>query len=320
MNHSDKQAVKILPGFKCLKIDYRVVPSERTLLKLVRPDIDPDTATIVFSLSLDSEEEIKSQAILREHNNFIVSFLHEEPWLDPDGMMLSIGKDLEAVSQEAYASGDIKVIFTWDDLLYHVANLNYLDYFFLPPENYDELTNLSKEAHKFYYQWTQTGKSESIILEKYVENLNQKKDKIRENFPEYKISEFYWDYFIHMAQKYYRDVLLELERRKSEDVSEIVDIAKKNYRQPHENRLVKRDRPWRCPYCQKWFEQGNKNGKWQTSCGQNKCNRERDRLRKTPPTDWIGSSPKQRRCKECRKPRLLNLDRICKKCFTQTDT
>lgn len=320
MNHSEKQIICILPGFRCFDIDGEVVPSIRILLKLLRPDIDPDLINLDFSSPLDSEEEIKSQSVLRENNNFIVSFLIGEEWLDPDGMTRSIGKGLEWLCQKAYESGYVpKDYFKWDVLRYHVANLNYLDYFLLPPENYNELANLSKEARKFYYRWINTGENESQILAKYADNLSVNKDKIRQRFPEYKVSEDYWEFFIYMAQRYFRDELLELERTKSKEVSEIVDIARKNYQRPLEDRLVKRNRPWQCQYCQKWFEQGNKNGKWQTSCGRTECNRERDRLRKTPSSDWVKDSPKQGRCKECRKARLLNLDRICKECFAQTD-
>ena len=282
MNHIDKQTQYILSDFQCFCIGDWAVPTPDILIKLLYPNVDPNTLILVKSPSLESEEDNRSQSVLREHNNFIVSFLSEDEWLDPDGKTLSIGKDLESICQRAYVNGDIpEDYFSWDTLRYHVANLNYLDYFFLSTVSYNKLTNLSKEATKFYYKWNIQQETESPTLTEYFNDLNEKKDKIRVKFPEYKESEDYWESFIYMAQRYYRDDLMEIEQGKSTAISEIVDITRKNYHQETENRLVKRSKPWQCSYCNKWFERElTGNGKPMIKCKDEACSREWDRVRR----------------------------------------
>lgn len=286
MNHSDRRIVYILPGFEYFTVGNRKVPDRDILLRLIQPNIDLKTATLVVSSTLNSEEEIKSQSILREHSNLIVSRLAEMSLLDPAGVALSIGLKLEQLIKEAIAEGYISedFKFSFDGLRFHIARLDYLDYFFLPPPKYDKILEISTEFTRFYYQWVKTGKCESKKIEKDIEDSEERKNVIRKNFTEYEISEVWHDFFMYAAQRYYRDELLELVSHKSKGFSEIVDISRKNYRQPHENRLVKYSIPWQCPFCQRWYErEPGGNGKPRAKCKPCFKNWDNDRRRKKNP-------------------------------------
>ncbi|WP_373538772.1 hypothetical protein [Chamaesiphon sp.] len=264
MNHSDKQIVHILPGFKSFVIDSREIPDSNILLKLLRPNIDPETAMLVESWTLDSEQEMISQLILREHSNLIVSRLPEISLLDTDGVALSIGEKLEQLVKGFIPE---RVSFNFDVFRFHIARLEYLDYFFLPPPNYDKIGKISQQINRAYYQWKKTEKCETKAIDKYFDDSKERRNIIRKNSPDYEISEYWWNSFLYMAQKYYEVEFLELVAKKSKGFSEIVDISQKNYRKPLEKRLVKYNRPWQCPYCKKWYKQEpGGNGKPRAKC------------------------------------------------------
>jgi hypothetical protein len=276
MNDSSQQIVKCLPGFQCFVINDRQIPDCDTLLRLLRPNIEPKTAILVVSSTLDSEEETRSQLILRNHNNFIVSWLPEISMLDTTGVARSIGEKIEQAFKGLVVKG---VSLKFDMWRYHIARLSYLDYFFFPRLRSDEKPEDSAEVMRDYKRYMKTGEWESKTVEKHRKNTEEIKQKIRQNFPEYEISEFWHEFFMEMAWRYFRDEFDRLHAGTVTTSIENRDRRRRNYRQPIEKRLVKSPVPWQCQFCHKWYQREQAgNGKPRVKC--ERCFKDWDRSRR----------------------------------------
>jgi hypothetical protein len=167
----------------------------------------------------------------------------------------------------------------FDMLRYHIAQLNYLDYFLLPPKKYDEIPRQLTEFGKDLRRGLKTGKWESKVVEEYLKRSEGLKQKIRKDFPDYEVSESIHQVFIEAAIKFFPDEWNKLYAEKLAGFELIRDMGRENYRQPPEKRMVKYPLPWQCEFCHKWYEREQKgNGKKRIKC--DACFRAWDRNRR----------------------------------------
>jgi hypothetical protein len=87
MNHSDKQIIPIVSGFKCKtfpQLAERMIPSEQMLIELLRPGTNPDTAIFhQFDLNHSNQiPDLESQLLLQKYSNDLVDRMTDHEYLN----------------------------------------------------------------------------------------------------------------------------------------------------------------------------------------------------------------------------------------------
>jgi hypothetical protein len=215
---------------------------------------------------------------LRNHNNFIVSQLPERSMIDTTGVARSIGEKIEQTFKGLVVQG-VSVPLSFEMWRYHVAKLSYLDYFFFPRSRSDRTPEDLAQVMRDYQRHMKTGKWESKTVESYLKNTEKIRQKIRQNFPDYEVSESWDEFFMETAWRYFRDEFDRLHAGTVTTSIENRDISRRNYRQPIEKRLVKYPVPWQCQFCHQWYEREQAgNGKPRVKC--ERCFKDWDKSRR----------------------------------------
>ena len=303
-------------------LDFRtglLFPSDRMLVELLRPKIDPMTATLQWIGLIAAEQipDLGSQLLLQAYSNDIISIIRDEQKAN--------GHFLDKLSLEQGLN-------LWQSR-YHQAVMMYIGAFFpARMQNWGKLARASMQMTSIYVQY----QTENILaigndcmelagFDSDAVSMRENPHKIylRQRFLEYRIADDYMNALWTKATEDKGNALLNYIKQQEEQRASFERDRRDSYRQQVGDIDARSTNPplymlRQCPYCEDWYEQNiSGNGQLTTHCKQ--CFRDWDAERrkvKTQP-DWIEISKKRKPCQLCGKKRLVNSDYICKPCFSE---
>ena len=292
-----------------------MIPSKEILIELLRPGSDSER-TDLYCCNMKHSDKISdfdSQLVLQKYSNHLVEQIGNDEHINCSCEELNIDKN---------------------EAQYHFALIDYI--YRLYPEkmpNVEILLPGSVQINNVYLQH-RAGK-EVLALGKDFESLigfdpetcqpgeNSHEMYLRDRFPEYAIS-----------RDYAEDFQLKAIHNKCDGVSSTItdnqrhiydfDKTRREGYIDRNNQMSSMAR--QCPFCPTWFEQKPpNNGKFTPFCS-SRCECEWERVRKNKLrhskrlNGWVKEHSTRKRCLGCAKSRLVNSNRVCKKCFSENHT
>jgi hypothetical protein len=303
--------INILNGWNRLDFSNGQLPSDRMLIKLLRPEIDPAIAVIKWCDLIQAQEipDLGSQSLLQAWSNDIARKIQDEQKVCGhliDKLCHEQGLDCGAAR-------------------YHDAVMMYIGALFPARiQNPKKLAGAVMQLTSLYGQYQQG--NVLAIGDNYAPLVsfdsatgevgeNSHKLKLRERFLDYRIADDYLNALYLTASENKGDEFLAYLEYNQDQRDTYVKSRSNTYRLQVENisQMVRQ-----CQYCQKWYKQTNKNGKLWVKCTQDSCIQAWERARKhsQKPDGWLKDS-KRKRCRICTKSRMVDTDRVCSECFAE---
>lgn len=298
-------------------------PSDRMLVELLQPKIDPMTVTLQWIGLIAAEQipDLGSQLLLQAYSNDIISIIRDEQKAN--------GHLLDKLSIEQGLN-------RWQSR-YHQAVMMYIGAFFpAKTQNLGKLARAAMQIENVNFQYRSMGNIAAISDD--LKNLvgfdfetntvaeDAHKMYLRQRFLEYRISDNYLNVLYLKAIEDKGEAIANYVKQQQEQRAGFERNRRDSYRQRVGDIDARSANPplymlRQCPYCEDWYEQSiSGNGRLKTHCKQ--CCKDWNAARhkvKTQP-DWIEISKKRKPCQLCGKKRLVNSNRICKPCFLELES
>ena len=298
-------------------------PSDRMLVELLRPKIDPMTATLQWIGLIAAEQipDLGSQLLLQAYSNDIISIIRDEQKAN--------GYLLDKLSIEQGLN-------RWQSR-YHQAVMMYVGVLF--PAKIQNLGKFARATMQMTSTYIQYRSGNVLAVGNDCENLvgfdfntdtlveDKHKVYLRQRFLEYRIADDYMNALWTKATEDKGASLLEYLKQQQEQRDYFERNRRNSYRQRvrSKNSQSAKYLPLyilrQCPYCDKYYEQKlSGNGSLTAHCKQcfNNWNTARRKVKTQP--NWIEISKQRKPCKLCGKKRLVNSDCICKLCFSEMES
>lgn len=319
-----QQSIPIVSAFDRLKFPTGLFPSDRMLIELLHPDIDPTFATLNFRDASEhaSISDLKSQMILKKWSNAIIQKILDIQ--NADGHL---------IDKLCYEQG-VK----HREARYHYAVTMYIGVLF--PAKRQNLKKLASVAMQMSSTYIQYRKGHLLAIGDNCEQLlgfnsvtktfkeNPHKLYLRQRFLDYRIADDFLTVLYSKAVENKSDELLAYLNHNQIQRDSFSHSRRDSYPQQVDNLG---DRPvgviGQCPDCLNWFEKDSlPNGKL-VRCATTTCKTEQSRSRReksrklSNKNPFVKSSDTKKLCVgTCGKIRMVNIDRLCKKCLNEKIT
>ncbi len=258
-------------------------PSDRMLVELLRPKIDPASVTLQWVRLIAAEQisDLGSQLLLQAYSNDIISIIRDEQKAN--------GHFLDKLSLEQGFN-------RWQSR-YHQAVMMYIGAFFpAKPQNLGKFAIAAMQIENMNFQYRSVGNVAAIGND--LKNLvgfdsetntvgeNTHKMYLRQRFLEYRISDDYLNVLYLEAIKDKGETIANYVKQQQEQRAGFDRDRRDSYRQrvgdtdaQSANAALYMLR--QCPYCEDWYEQNVRgNGRLQVKCGKPQCFRDWDAARR----------------------------------------
>ena len=310
--------IPIISGWNQIIFDYGLIPSDRMLAQLLRPNIDLNSAALHWHemSEADNIPDLNSQLILQNWSNYVIFQMcvrSDNPVKQENTEMIS-----HFISHLSEAN-DINP----SEPLYHHNVIRYL-HNLIPGKlnlNYKKILELFQQLGTDFMQSGWSGFTNVEGESKLSNDRHEYCLDLEKHFVDYKMSGDYLDSFYqHVFDKEESDkVILDFLRSSRNKLDQFKRDARNSYRFPTE-KIDADSIPMatQCRGCGKWRAQNKfKNGKL-ISRGCSDCEKERDNRRKLKPErGWVKDSDVRKYCSimDCGNLRLVDADRVCRECF-----
>ena len=310
--------IPIISGWNQIIFDYGLIPSDRMLAQLLRPNIDLNSAALHWHemSEADNIPDLNSQLILQNWSNYVIFQMcvrSDNPVKQENTEMIS-----HFISHLSEAN-DINP----SEPLYHHNVIRYL-HNLIPGKlnlNYKKILELFQQLGTDFMQSGWSGFTNVEGESKLSNDRHEYCLDLEKHFVDYKMSGDYLDSFYqHVFDKDESDkVILDFLRSSRNKLDQFKRDARNSYRFPTE-KIDADSIPMatQCRGCGKWRAQNKfKNGKL-ISRGCSDCEKERDNRRKLKPErGWVKDSDVRKYCSimDCGNLRLVDADRVCRECF-----
>jgi hypothetical protein len=247
---SNQDKLFFISGFKGIRFGNKSVPSLKMILELIRPGACFSKEIECLPLEWSKVEDLGSQLLLQAYSNWKIMSLTDALLFKP-------------VCEE--------IGINFNELRYHLAVLDYIEYFFIPDPDYGKIHKQLSPLTKIYY-CKSIEKIEEENIKKIAELSRERKSKLAERFSEYKTSSIFYDVFSRQVFVNCPDDYFQIVNKSFSGFDNINQIENKNYRNPSDIRLQKYYKPYQCQYCHLWFEREQSgNGRERIKCDNDKC-------------------------------------------------
>lgn len=314
-----QEIVPIISGWSQIISDEDLIPSDRMLAQLLRPNVDLNSAALHWHemSEADNIPDLDSQLILRDWSNHVILQMciqSNDPVKQENSEIIS-----HFISHLSKENG-----INHSEPLYHHTVTRYV-HNLIP----GKLNLNHKKILDFFQQlstnFSQGGWNSFVGIEGQSKLLRDRHEyclDLEKRFVDYKIAGDYLDSFYqYVFDKEESDKgTLDFLRSSRNKLDQFKRDVRNSYRFPTE----KIDTDWipmatQCRSCDKWIAQNKfKNGKL-LARGCPDCEKERDNQRNRKlDRGWTKDSGARKYCSTiigCGKLRLVNVDRVCRKCF-----
>jgi hypothetical protein len=258
-------------------------PSDRMLVELLRPKIDPASVTLqwVGLIAAEQISDLGSQLLLQDYSNDIINIIRDEQKAN--------GHFLDKLSLEQGFN-------RWQSR-YHQAVMMYIVAFFpAKTQNLGKLASAAMQIENINFQYRSVGNVAAIGHD--LTNLagfdsetntvaeNTHKMYLRQRFLEYRISDDYLNVLYLEAIKNKGEAIASYAKQQQEQRASFDRDRRDSYRQRVEDTDARSaNAPLymlrQCPYCEDWYEQNVRgNGRLQVKCDKPQCLRDWDAARR----------------------------------------
>jgi hypothetical protein len=311
--------IPIISGWNRIIFDDGLIPSDRMLAQLLRPNVDLNSAALHWHemSEADNIPDLDSQLILQDWSNYAIL----QMCVMSDNPVKQENADAIAhfISHLSEANNINR-----SEPLYHHNVSRYLHNLIPGKSNLNHKTILDL-FQQLGTDFMQSGWSGFTKVEEESKLSNDRHEyclDLERRFVDYKMSGDYLDSFyqyVFNAEESDK-IILDFLRSSRNKLDQFKRDARNSYRFPTEK--IDTDSipmAMQCRGCGKWLAQNKfKSGKL-LARGCSDCEKERDKQRKRKPDrGWVKDSDVRKYCSTimgCGKLRLVDLDRVCRECF-----
>ncbi len=316
----------IIPIISCwnyISFQTDTIPNDRMLAQLLRPNVDLDSAVLHWHemSEFDNIPDLDSQLKLQAWSNYVI-------------LQMCVRSDNPVKQENADVMSNFISDLSKENNLNHSEPLyhhNVIRYFHILIPGKSNL-NHKKILDLFQQLGTDFMKSGWSGFTKVEDESKLSKDHheycldLERRFVDYKVSGDYLDSFYqHVFNEKDSDkIVLDFLRSSRNKLDQFKKDARNSYDLPTQK--IDTDSipmAMQCRGCGKWLAQNqSKNGKL-LAHGCSDCEKERDKHRKRKPDrGWVKDSDVRKYCSTtmgCGKLRLVDIDRVCRKCFDRSN-